>query len=578
MNVGAKLLATLFNSLLLVCFISSANGQINVTFGSDIIINSGGYQVSVGEGRLVNNGVYTDTVGAFNILGGVTLSGAGTTTLNQLNINNTGSTIFNSLVSVNRTTHLIAGNFNANNNLFVRSDRSLSANLLVSGVLNGNVQGLITRPTVAIAPCPSFSTDLSLNVAGPVMAYQWQNSNDSVAWSDVAGATSSVYSPLVTSDIYYRCKLTTTNSAYSQYTPGVSLRLTGVPLPVSVSGDGPHCAQVTLDATGGSGGIIYYQGSSSDDTSTTYPKDTALVTASGIYFFRARSVAGCWGPQDSAIVTINPRLTPGVIYTIDPGTHICQGVRTTFTASPINGGSTPSYTWLVNGVNTGVTDSVLTYIPTERDRVKIILTTSATCVTTTTAIATANMTVDTNYIPIINIVAKPDFPFSKGGYDTLIAEVSGAGPLPTYQWYKNGSAAPGATTSIYISNEFREGDSVSCVVVGSGFCSWPSFNSLIVRMNTVGLNNAQFIGNLGIYPNPNNGTFTIKGAIKNMVSGEVRLSVANVLGQYIVDRTAPVKDNRLDETVDLGDIPNGNYILTIETDGERATYRLVVHK
>ncbi len=74
---------------------------------------------------------------------------------------------------------------------------------------------------------------------------------------------------------------------------------------VSVSGAGSFCESTTITATGGTGGTIYFQGTTSNGTSIAQPINTATITTSGTYYFRAYNECG-WGTQGSVAVTINP--------------------------------------------------------------------------------------------------------------------------------------------------------------------------------------------------------------------------------------------------------------------------------
>lgn len=80
-----------------------------------------------------------------------------------------------------------------------------------------------------------------------------------------------------------------------------------IPSPVSVSGGGTYCTSALLTASGGSGGTIYWQGTTSNGTSTSTPSSSQTVTSSGTYYFRANNACG-WGNQGSASVTINPTI------------------------------------------------------------------------------------------------------------------------------------------------------------------------------------------------------------------------------------------------------------------------------
>ncbi|MFT3980905.1 MAG: GEVED domain-containing protein [Ferruginibacter sp.] len=79
---------------------------------------------------------------------------------------------------------------------------------------------------------------------------------------------------------------------------------------VSAAGSTPYCGSVTINATGGTGGTIYYQGITSGGTSTATPSASQTVTTSGTYYFR--SYNGCsWGPEGSVTVTVNA--IPGAV-------------------------------------------------------------------------------------------------------------------------------------------------------------------------------------------------------------------------------------------------------------------------
>ncbi|MCD6013546.1 MAG: C-terminal target protein [Flavipsychrobacter sp.] len=96
------------------------------------------------------------------------------------------------------------------------------------------------------------------------------------------------------------------------------------PLPnaVTVSPAGVFCNSVTLTASGGAGGTIFFQGTTSGGTSTSMGGSPQTVTASGRYFFRSRSAAGCWGSEGGSTVTINPLPTA---FNVTGGGGYCFG-------------------------------------------------------------------------------------------------------------------------------------------------------------------------------------------------------------------------------------------------------------
>jgi hypothetical protein len=105
------------------------------------------------------------------------------------------------------------------------------------------------------------------------------------------------------------------------------------PTSVTVSGDGTFCDNTSLTAIGGTGGIIYWQGTVDGGTSTATPSTSQTVTSSGTYYFRAYNSCG-WGPQGSATVIINT--APSATMVSGDGTF-CDNA--TLTASGGSGGT-----------------------------------------------------------------------------------------------------------------------------------------------------------------------------------------------------------------------------------------------
>jgi hypothetical protein len=87
---------------------------------------------------------------------------------------------------------------------------------------------------------------------------------------------------------------------------------------------------------------------------------------------------------------------------------VCAGTGVTFTATPTNGGTTPSYQWMVNGSNAGSNSPVFTCIPANGDQALCILTSDATCAVGNPATSNAiTMTVNPILQPVITGNANP---------------------------------------------------------------------------------------------------------------------------------------------------------------------------
>jgi len=120
---------------------------------------------------------------------------------------------------------------------------------------------------------------------------------------------------------------------------------------VMISGGGTICGgSTTLTAYGGTGGTIYWQGTSSNGTSTASATTSCTISTSGTYYFRSRSAAGCWGTQGSAVVYFISTL-PGTVSVSGGGTACGSG---TLTAS---GGTGGTIYW--QGISSGATSTTL---------------------------------------------------------------------------------------------------------------------------------------------------------------------------------------------------------------------------
>jgi hypothetical protein len=94
------------------------------------------------------------------------------------------------------------------------------------------------------------------------------------------------------------------------------------PNATTVSGGGTFCTTpVTLTASGGENGTIYWQNTTNNGTSTATASTSQSVSTSGTYYFRSNN-NGCWGNQGSAAVTIDS--SPSASITTS-STTICHG-------------------------------------------------------------------------------------------------------------------------------------------------------------------------------------------------------------------------------------------------------------
>ena len=81
---------------------------------------------------------------------------------------------------------------------------------------------------------------------------------------------------------------------------------------------------------------------------------TSVCNGNGMFVAVARTGTGNRAMK-SSVFTL-----PSVSIAADPGNSIAQGATVTFTATPINGGTTLAYQWKKNGTNVGMNQATYT--------------------------------------------------------------------------------------------------------------------------------------------------------------------------------------------------------------------------
>lgn len=194
------------------------------------------------------------------------------------------------------------------------------------------VQNLVTPLTVTGTGtfCGSTSVAASGGSGGNIF---FQGTN-------AAGTSQALGSPQTVNTIgtntYYFRELTACGwgTAY-----GVTVTINPLPSNFTVS-VAATCNSALLTPSGALGDIFYFQGTLPGQTSTVNPGPQTVNTA-GTFYYRARTAAGCWGPD----VPVNVVFAVTASITNQPMSKaICVGQNTNFTVTATSG--TPlSYQW-----------------------------------------------------------------------------------------------------------------------------------------------------------------------------------------------------------------------------------------
>ncbi|MBK7213755.1 MAG: T9SS type A sorting domain-containing protein [Bacteroidales bacterium] len=380
-------------------------------------------------------------------------------------------------------------------NLTLVLANTLSTNTSQSVCL-GNSGSAISGDTYGSLP-----SGISLSGTG----YQWTYSTSpGGSRTNISGATAATYTPnssaapfnvAGTYYIYRNAVLTSTNNVSpSTYTatlesnaatiivaspPSATISYTGSPFCLSSS-------PVTVNLSGTSGGTFTASPtglSINSSTGTITPASSSANTYTVTYTIAA--AGGCALYTATTSVTINPTLAASVSIGAS-STTICAGTSVTFTATPTNGGSTPSYQWKLNGSNVGTNSTTYTSSAlANNDAVICIMTSNASCVTGSPATSnTVTMTVNSNVAASVSIGASSTT-ICSGSSVTFTATPTNGGSSPSYQWKLNGSNV-GTSSTTYTNSSLANNDIVSCVMTSNASCvsgSPATSNSVTMTVN-----------------------------------------------------------------------------------------------
>ena len=86
-------------------------------------------------------------------------------------------------------------------------------------------------------------------------------------------------------------------------------------------------------------------------------------------------------------------------------------------------------------------------------------------------------------------------------------------------------------------------------------------------------------GGFTIQPNPNSGSFTVRGASGTGVDEEVTIEITDMLGQVVYREKTEAQNGKLNERIILGQkIANGMYLLNVRTAAGNNVFHVVVEE
>jgi len=223
--------------------------------------------------------------------------------------------------------------------------------------------------------------------------------------------------------------------------------------------------------------ILNHSGGSSyvDGTGSTYSKGMWL-DGDAVKCVITINSSGCYSTNMDTSNTITIHVTPDSLAKVSivaSDTSICAGSRVTFTATPVRGGKTPTYNWIVNNsklVSYG-SDTFSIAGLNNNDVIYCILNSSA-CTPYNAGPAQSNIIyekVSPVVTPSVSITTNSST-ICSGIPVTITATPVNGGSAPVYEFKVNGYTVQQNSSATYTSRSLASGDVVSCVMKANNTC------------------------------------------------------------------------------------------------------------
>ena len=264
--------------------------------------------------------------------------------------------------------------------------------------------------------------------------------------------------------------------------------------------------------------------------------------------------------------------------------YLCSNTPDTLTAVDSNGG-TPSFVWEIFGAYVGSGPRYI-YNPTHGDFITCIMTTSNICASPAVISADVTLNVWPEVAPVIDITtAQPDTSSYLGQVYTFYSTLTYGGPSPTYQWYINNAPIGGATNAVFTTHLYNDNDTIYCSINSNSPCDTSlnqrASNTIIIYgQGYLSVGSVAAAGNeLTLFPNPNNGSFTLSGKINSTSNKDIGIEMSDMLGRIVYAGKTTPDNGVIRADINLGsDVAAGTYLLRVQTETGTETFHFVVSK
>ena len=221
---------------------------------------------------------------------------------------------------------------------------------------------------------------------------------------------------------------------------------------------------------------------------------TALTTGDSV--FCELVYTNSLGVLDSAksntiIVYRSDSIPPRVLISLTTGSNPgCGATALTFTAYPINGGTAPTFQWMVDDtLLTGEDSITITRYFNPGDTVSCLMVSNSACAHPSDSAFSAGVPIIHDSLTAGDTIVVSRNPICFGTLDTFTATIYAPGSAGySLLWYVNTDSIPSAVGPVFISDSLHNGDKVYCILTDPDPCVANKITvSNVIIMNVIPL-------------------------------------------------------------------------------------------
>ena len=419
---------------------------------------------------------------------------------------------------------------------------------------------------------------------GVSSTYQWQSSIDNNLFTNVEGATNLNYQPGITTITTYFRQMQNALETCNGPLPTNTVTITVYDLlPVSISigvSSNPAChgSPVTYSATpvnGGTAPAYQWQVNSiniSGATNANYivpPENNDTVTC--VLTSNAPCTIGNPATSNKIAMTVNQPVNVSVSINASAN-PVFAGTLVTFTATPVNGGTAPVYSWKVNGtIVIGANSSTYSFIPEDGDFINCLLVSNAFCAMNNPATSNFVM-MKVSSVPSTLVLQNFNITDAKCFDANETITVAGSGSEFTIQSGGSATMIAGNKINFLPGTKVFPGGYLHGYITTTGqYCDSksPSAGTAVeeIKTNTIHVTEPFF----KIYPNPTDGILELE--LNGLDATEIiRIEIYNMTGEKVIS-TAYAGGRK--HQLSLSGKPGGIYLLQVVSAKFSGTARII---